>query len=99
MGGGGAPLPGEQVAHLVRRELKGPRELDRPVVLVFFGDHQPNMGGSINDCVKAGRTERGDGMVINSGRAIIYASKGEDWQEKAKIAAEETRDAINSARL
>ena len=56
-------------------------------------------GGSINDCVKAGRTERGDGMVINSGRAIIYASKGEDWQEKAKIAAEETRDAINSARL
>lgn len=56
-------------------------------------------GGSISDCVKAGQTERGDGMVINSGRAIIYAGSGEDWQEKAKLAAEETRDAINRSRF
>ena len=41
---------------------------------------------------------RGAGMVINSGRAILYASKGADWQDAARKAAEATRDAINAAR-
>lgn len=27
------------------------RELDRPVVLVFFGDHQPNIGMNLNDAL------------------------------------------------
>ena len=27
------------------------RELDRPVVLVFFGDHQPNFGSTLNDAL------------------------------------------------
>lgn len=55
-------------------------------------------GGDIRAAVEAGQRADGLGMVINSGRAIIYASKGEDWQAAAKAAAEATRDAINAAR-
>lgn len=55
-------------------------------------------GGDIRAAVQSGRRADGLGMVINSGRAILYASKGEDWQEAAKQAAEATRDAINAAR-
>lgn len=55
-------------------------------------------GGDINACVKAGMDASGTGMVINSGRAILYASKGDDWREAARAAAIATRDAINAAR-
>lgn len=55
-------------------------------------------GGDVDACVKAGMTADKTGMVINSGRAIIYASKGEDWQSAAAAAAKATRDAINAAR-
>ena len=54
-------------------------------------------GGDINACVKAGRDAHGYGMVINSGRAIIYAGNGEDWKEKAALKAEETVRAIRAA--
>lgn len=33
------------------------RALDRPVVLVFFGDHQPNIGMSINDALYTGEDD------------------------------------------
>lgn len=33
------------------------RQLDRPVVLVFFGDHQPNMTTSLNDALYPGEDE------------------------------------------
>lgn len=55
-------------------------------------------GGDIGAAVKAGLDSRGAGMVINSGRAILYASSGEDWREAARRAARATRDAINAAR-
>ena len=55
-------------------------------------------GGDIDACVKAGVTAGGTGMVINSGRAIIYASREDDWKEAARRAAAATRDAINAAR-
>ena len=55
-------------------------------------------GGDIDACVKAGVTAQGTGMVINSGRAIIYASREDDWKEAARKAAVATRDAINAAR-
>ncbi|MEY3617403.1 MAG: hypothetical protein RL726_101, partial [Actinomycetota bacterium] len=35
-------------------------------------------------------------MMINSSRAILYASKGDDWAEAAREAAETTRDQIRS---
>lgn len=55
-------------------------------------------GGDIEAAVKAGMDTEGAGMVINSGRAILYASRGADWREAARKAATETRDAINAAR-
>jgi len=36
--------------------------------------------------------------MINSSRAILYASQGEDWLEQSAKAAQESRQAINAAR-
>ncbi len=33
------------------------RNLDRPVVLVFFGDHQPGMAGNVNDAIYTNEEE------------------------------------------
>ncbi len=55
-------------------------------------------GGDIDASVRAGKTAAG-GMVINSSRAILYASKAENFAEQARVAAERTRDEINRARV
>ena len=55
-------------------------------------------GGDINACVQSGMNAQKTGMVINSSRAILYASSGEDFKEKARAVAMQTRDAINAAR-
>ena len=55
-------------------------------------------GGDINACVNAGMTADRCGMMINSSRAILYASSGEDFREAAANVAKQTRDAINAAR-
>ena len=54
-------------------------------------------GGNIRACVEAGKTAEGTGMVINSGRAIIYASREDDWKEAARKTAIATRDSIQAA--
>lgn len=54
-------------------------------------------GGDVAATVMAGRTAQGAGMMINSSRAILYASSGNDWREAAANAAKSTRDAINDA--
>lgn len=59
-------------------------------------------GGDIEATVKAGKTGKGTGMMINSSRAILYAkpdeSAGEDFAKAARRVAIETRDAINQYR-
>ncbi len=55
-------------------------------------------GGDINAAVKSGMRADGKGLVINSSRAILYASKGKDFAEKAREEALKTRDLINQAR-
>jgi orotidine-5'-phosphate decarboxylase len=55
-------------------------------------------GGDIEASVKAGRTRDGTGMVINSSRAILYASRGPDFAERARAVAQATRDEINRHR-
>ncbi|AZY48134.1 orotidine-5'-phosphate decarboxylase [Bordetella avium] len=55
-------------------------------------------GGDINATVQAGANSARAGMMINSSRAIIYASGGEDWREAAAEAARGLRDAINAVR-
>lgn len=55
-------------------------------------------GGDINAAVKAGMNKDKTGLVINSSRAILYASEQADFAEKARAEALKTRDAINQAR-
>ena len=54
-------------------------------------------GGDVEATVRAGRDSSGRGMMINSSRAILYASAGDDWAEAARVAAETTRAQINAS--
>lgn len=54
-------------------------------------------GGDIQATVQAGRTAAGTGMMINSSRAILYASQGDNWVEAAAKTARATRSAICQA--
>jgi orotidine-5'-phosphate decarboxylase len=54
-------------------------------------------GGDLEAAVAAGRDRHGTGLVINSSRAILYASDGPDFAEAARREAERTRDAISLA--
>ena len=55
-------------------------------------------GGDVAASVAAGQTADGTGMVINSSRAILYASDGPDYAERAREVARATRDEINRHR-
>ena len=56
-------------------------------------------GGDIDATVKAGSISNnpGAGMIINSSRAILYASSGNDFAEAARKVAIATRDALRTA--
>jgi orotidine-5'-phosphate decarboxylase len=54
-------------------------------------------GGDVNATCQAGCNTRGTGMMVNSSRAILYASASDDWQEAAARVAQQTRDGINAA--
>ena len=66
---------------------------DMPLLIPGIGAQ----GGDIPATVKAGLSSQGNGMMINSSRAILYASGGDDWRAAAAKAAQATRDAINAA--
>lgn len=55
-------------------------------------------GGDVDATVKAGLDADGYGLIINSSRAILYASNGEDFATAARRVATETRDAIRRAK-
>ena len=56
-------------------------------------------GGDIDATVKAGSVAHrpGTGMMINSSRAILYASSGADFADAARAVAIGTRDALRAA--
>ena len=56
-------------------------------------------GGDIDATVKAGGipNKPGTGMMINSSRAILYESSGNDFAQAARKAAITTRDALRAA--
>jgi orotidine-5'-phosphate decarboxylase len=54
-------------------------------------------GGDIEATVAAGQDSSGFGMVINSSRAILYASHDSDFAAAARAEAEATRNAIRAA--
>ena len=55
-------------------------------------------GGDVEKVVKNGTTGLGTGLIINSSRGIIYASKDADFGTKAGEKTIELRDLINSYR-
>ena len=69
---------------------------DMPLLVPGIGAQ----GGDIEATVQAGRTASGTGMMINSSRAILYATPkaGEDFAQAARRVAIETYDAINAHR-
>ncbi len=83
----GATFPNELAAV---RKIVG----DMPLLVPGIGAQ----GGDIEATVKAGRSAAGAGLMINSSRAILYASSGEDFAAAARRAADETRIAINRFR-
>jgi len=83
----GATFPNE-IAKV--RQIVG----DMPLLIPGIGAQ----GGEIEATVKAGRTADGTGMMINSSRAILYASGEKDFAAEARKAAQRTRDEINRFR-
>jgi orotidine-5'-phosphate decarboxylase len=80
----GATAPEE----LVRvREIAG----DMPILIPGIGAQ----GGDVERAVKAGRDRRNRGMIINSSRGIIFASKGDDFAAVARQKTEELQKEIN----
>jgi len=84
----GATFP-EEIAKV--RNLVG----DMPLLIPGIGAQ----GGDIEATVKAGSVTQkpGTGMIINSSRAILYASSGEDFAQAARKVALSTRNALNAA--
>jgi orotidine-5'-phosphate decarboxylase len=70
---------------------------DMPLLIPGIG----TQGGDIDATIKAGRIPNtpGSGMIINSSRAILYASAGNDFAQAARDVAQSTRDALRSAAL
>lgn len=81
----GATYPNE--IEMVRRVAK-----TLPLLIPGIGAQ----GGDLVATVKAGRTADG-GMLINSSRAILYASAGSDWAAAAARVANDTCRDINAA--
>jgi len=84
----GATFP-EEIAKV--RAIVG----DMPLLIPGIGAQ----GGDIDATIKAGRilNTPGTGMIINSSRAILYASAGSDFAQAARDVAQSTRDALSSA--
>jgi orotidine-5'-phosphate decarboxylase len=59
-------------------------------------------GGDAAATVKAGWRGNADGdtgpIIVNSSRAVLYASSGADFAEAARRVAEQTRNTLQAAR-
>src|SRR6266568_1422175 len=77
-------------------ELKKVRAIvgDMPILIPGIGVQ----GGEVAATVTAGKDSRGCGMIINSSRAIIFASQGPDFAQAARQATEHLRAEINKYR-
>ncbi len=85
----GATFP-EEIAQV--RNIVG----DMPLLIPGIGAQ----GGDVPATVKAGTvtSKPGTGMIINSSRAILYASKESNFADAARKAAIATRDALRAAK-
>jgi len=67
---------------------------DMPILIPGIGAQ----GGDLRRTVEAGRDPKGRGMIINSSRAIIYASAGADFAEAARAETMRLNRDIESTR-
>jgi orotidine-5'-phosphate decarboxylase len=83
------------VGATVPDELRRVRSIvgDLPLLVPGVGAQ----GGDVVATVRAGADSSGYGMMINSSRAVLYASGGSDWIDATRRAAETTRDEIRAA--
>lgn len=74
------------------KELEEIRKIvgDMPILIPGIGAQ----GGDIEATVKAGKNSKSQGMIINSSRAIIFASSGEDFAQAARAETEKLSDEI-----
>lgn len=77
-------------------ELARIRQLDQTMPLLVPGIGA--QGGDVQATVAAGLDKDGDGMLINSSRAILYAGSDAGFAQAAARAASDTCDQINQAR-
>jgi orotidine-5'-phosphate decarboxylase len=77
-------------------ELKRVRHLvgDLPLLVPGVGAQ----GGDPATVVTHGANAQGTGLIVNSSRAILYASNNDDYPVAARRATLELRDALNAAR-
>jgi orotidine-5'-phosphate decarboxylase len=66
--------------------------------MVFLVPGLGAQGGDAKAVIRAGINKAGRGLIINSARAILYASSGDDFAEAARAKAAETKDNINKYR-
>jgi orotidine-5'-phosphate decarboxylase len=110
---GGAPLY-QRVAETIARDWNGngncllvtgatwPQELAAVRALVgempFLVPGVGAQGGDVEAVVANGQTTSGNGLLISSSRAILYAGNGPDFADAARGAALALRDQINRYR-
>ena len=66
---------------------------DLPILVPGVGEQR----GDLEASVRAGSTGHGTGLIVSSSRAILYASRDDDFAAAARAAAIATRDAIRAA--
>ncbi|MSZ07691.1 MAG: orotidine 5'-phosphate decarboxylase, partial [Actinobacteria bacterium] len=66
---------------------------DMPLLVPGIGAQ----GGDINAVVRNGSNSSGLGLIINSSRAVLYASNDAQFAQSARGVALATRDAIRAA--
>lgn len=78
------------------QDLRNARAIvgDMPILIPGIGAQ----GGTVAETVAAGKDSKGQGMIINAARSIIFASRGSDFAQAARAATERLRDEINRYR-
>lgn len=66
---------------------------DMPILLLGIGAQ----GGDLEACVQAGAGRQTFGLIVNSSRAILYASRGTDYAAAAHDAARNMNESLKKA--